>query len=922
MAQDELLSGLKKDLRSLLVSAKRGLSPEQLRRDYLCMLGQAVPLRRLGFRSMLDMVKQMPDVVQLDYAVDGSVLLKAIGDETTKGIEELVSKQRDRKSRSSARKGASPSGYPSRQRPLALPRCGPAPPAIPAQLRSQLKRLLLHGPVGLSELEARYTACFGRPLQVTHYGFYSIAEMLAAASDLIAVRQSRTGSQLILKVAVRHRPTPATMPPTWPARISEFPANSVQREKSVVDNIKSPKNVSSPKQGAAVRAQQVEPIAPVPEPATQEQTFEKSVAKLEEDLRQRILENGDNSAVSPELKDKLRKVVAGHSRGLTIHDLPLEYKNMYGEDLPMAQCGFLSVTEMVSTLSDTFDLQPGLEQGAKHLLIMEVKHNGPDPAFSQSEGGPCAESLNPSSQGYYSTCSKSAWERNDEGNETTESSESNVEIRITNKTVHQMEPIFPVAVVGYADAHAVPLDALRCQRLKPPTRRKERELVPVLVEHTGSPGHFSVRFSVNQEAWTLENMMFEMRNCYTFPEVTERYRLPDAYVRPGQVCCVSPGYMWFYRVVIHQVLSTTQVEVYYVDFGDLATVDRSGLRFLKSCYAELPAQAVPSVLVGVKPLKGIWTKDATSTFRKLCYDRTLVAAIHSYQEDILQLFLCDTHTEEDLYIHRALQAEGHGTACSPASTPIFWQFNPVTLYLREGQLEEVKEHLTNRTPSADVPRDHGLDCWPRQHPTTMLTDAVEKLQLSRGTDDLLDLPELELIDADPVGLETGVFDGRLASQCRVTRSCCSPSIQVVTAGPCGALMERQAAAFGYWDYGWTRRNGAGKDAPEPAREWQEESAAAGSASAASPVGLSAEGQLLSEHVQESERAQQPASSIHALSRDRASMCSGNWSHRPPASFMFPSSFNSPGHRLGPDTLFFSRASPLGRGPAIRMAAGT
>uniref|UniRef100_A0A4W4GCF1 Tudor domain-containing protein 5 n=1 Tax=Electrophorus electricus TaxID=8005 RepID=A0A4W4GCF1_ELEEL len=753
MAQDELLSGLKKDLRSLLVSAKRGLSPEQLRRDYLCMLGQAVPLRRLGFRSMLDMVKQMPDVVQLDYAVDGSVLLKAIGDETTKGIEELVSKQRDRKSRSSARKGASPSGYPSRQRPLALPRCGPAPPAIPAQLRSQLKRLLLHGPVGLSELEARYTACFGRPLQVTHYGFYSIAEMLAAASDLIAVRQSRTGSQLILKVAVRHRPTPATMPPTWPARISEFPANS----------------------GVLICPKALIPT-PVPEPATQEQTFEKSVAKLEEDLRQRILENGDNSAVSPELKDKLRKVVAGHSRGLTIHDLPLEYKNMYGEDLPMAQCGFLSVTEMVSTLSDTFDLQPGLEQGAKHLLIMEVKHNDQQMSFSQSEGGPCAESLNPSSQGYYSTCSKSAWERNDEGNETTESSESNVEIRITNKTVHQMEPIFPVAVVGYADAHAVPLDALRCQRLKPPTRRKERELVPVLVEHTGSPGHFSVRFSVNQEAWTLENMMFEMRNCYTFPEVTERYRLPDAYVRPGQVCCVSPGYMWFYRVVIHQVLSTTQVEVYYVDFGDLATVDRSGLRFLKSCYAELPAQAVPSVLVGVKPLKGIWTKDATSTFRKLCYDRTLVAAIHSYQEDILQLFLCDTHTEEDLYIHRALQAEGHGTACSPASTP-------------------------------------------------MLTDAVEKLQLSRGTDDLLDLPELELIDADPVGLETGVFDGRLASQCRVTRSCCSPSIQVVTAGPCGALMERQAAAFGYWDYGWTRRNGAGKDAPEPAREWQEESAA-------------------------------------------------------------------------------------------------
>ncbi|XP_072516625.1 tudor domain-containing protein 5 [Salminus brasiliensis] len=898
MTQDQLLSALKKDVRSLLISSKHGLAPEKLKRDYQNMLGHPMPLKVLGFRNVLDMAKEMPDAVHLDCALDGSIVLKAIGDETTKGIEELVSKQRGHKSKTSMKKGpmgAFPSRYPQHlhQHPFVLPRRGHTPPALPAQLRTQLRQVLSHGPVRLSELEARYTACFGRPLQVTRYGFFSIAEMLSAASDLLMVSQTRMGSQLILRPVlpnIGQMPALAATFSKRPARISSPPIKPVPREKAAC-SVKTEVQ-ESPKEAAAVQAQNTCAATLVPRPMEEKQSFEKSVAKLEEQFRQRILENGDAGTVSQELKDKLRKVVAGHSQGMAIHNLPIEYKKLYGEDLPVAQCGFLSVTEMVGALSDTFNLKPGPEEGANHLLIIELNPSDAQPALSQSEN--CESSLNPSTEGYYFSCRKSAWEQED-GDETADSSESDVEIKITNKTIHQMVDIFPVTMVGRGSG--VPLDALLCQKLKPPTYRKERELVPALVERIESPSLFYIRFDESQEARTLENMMIEMRSCYTCPEVTKRYRLPDSYVRPGQVCCVAPRDMWFYRVVIHQVLSATEVQVYYVDFGDLSVVSRNSLRFLKSCYADLPAQAVPSVLAGVKPVKGIWTKEATNTFQKLCCERTLVAAVHSYHENFLLLFLCDTHTDEDLYIHCALQAEGHGIACSPASTPVLQQFNPITLYLGSGQLEEVEGQFSH---PLGVPNGHNPNDQPQQDPSTFLTDGVEKQAFGKETEDLVDLPELEVI---------GMAQDEMNN-------------------PFGALLSKDPASFNNWDPGWTDKSSVG-DESKPVQNWQADPGKTVTPSSAPSVKLTSEPQLSCGHVGDSKQAQSTAYTLQTLSLHTPSLmgsCSRQTDtsaesfHLSPTSSLFPL-FNT-GHRLGPEALFLRQASPLALGPAARLAAGS
>ncbi|XP_037106227.1 tudor domain-containing protein 5 [Syngnathus acus] len=661
MNPDVVLAKLKKDVRSLLISSKVDLDPELLKRDYKTIVGHPLPLKLLGFRNVMDMLKEIPDVVSVNVREDGKTFLKAVSHESTRNIEELVAKQRTSmrgKKRKNWQCSSNRKCY--RSAPLILPRRGGAPPALPPQLRAQLRVLLSQGPVRLSELESSFLRCFGRPLRVHNLGFYSTGEMLEAAADLVLIQQGRFGSIVTLREQMLPRTfnTKQSLGPLKTTTHAGLHTPAKSQDTTVSSVHEEPPHVSCNLQGIDKTQE--------PEPQLHQKSlhFNLHFSKLQEELRQQIAENGVAATISHKLKEKLQKVVGQSSYGISVHHLPEEYKRLLGEDLPLKEKGFVSVTELVDTMSDIFDLQYVDGDSKCDWIVKNATSDAPGGTWPQTN---CHTG-------------ESLWDVKD-GHISVDAAEELLTMDYSVKRERASELCPAVAVYC---SPVVPPDALQSQHLERPTPRPSFEWLPVTVEQVESPGLFYVRFTGCEEAQTFEKMKVEMTLCYSSPDVSERYRLPQPFIRRGQVCCVSSENTCFTRGVIRQLISSTSVEVYHVDFGTVTTVHPDGLMFLKSCFSVLPAQAVPSSLAGIKATTGAWTWEAIASFITLC-NRPPVAGLVCDTGDVLHLCLCDTHTEQDIHVRNVLISQGHGEPCGPsASAAVCDKVSPVRLYLGEG----------------------------------------------------------------------------------------------------------------------------------------------------------------------------------------------------------------------------------------------
>ncbi|XP_072867836.1 tudor domain-containing protein 5 isoform X3 [Chlorocebus sabaeus] len=677
--QERIQECLRKEIRSLLISTKDGLSPQELEKEYLLMVGNHLPLRILGYRSTMELVLDMPDVVSVCHGAGGTVILKAIPDESTKGIASLVAKQRsNHKVRNSMHKGR-PSIYSGQRSHRRVPYRGRVAPILPAVVKSELKDLLALSPVLLSDFEKAFAKRFGRSFQYMQYGFLSMFEVLNAASDVISVEQTRAGSLLMLKKNVteeKQRGCPAGKIFTQPFRMKQgsystgFPVAKACFSQPT-SNMEPQKQIMSMEKTSKLNVVETSRLNHTEKLNQLENTFKSVIAQI-----------GPGGTISSELKHKIKFVVSKFPEGLFISKLLGEYEVIFKEQLSPKKLGFLNVTELVGALSDILHVE--FREGQQDLLVFDVDKKPLPPVQSDKkiEAKACVSSPPRNSLSTVAV-KETVWNCPSKKQKEPQQKickKPNVVVKPLQLQVETNKSQLNLAMAN----HDIPPDAVPDKKLCRLPPLDTSSLVGVFVEYIISPSQFYIRIYSRDSSELLEDMMIEMRRCYSNQLVSDRYVMPECFIQPGHLCCVRISEdKWWYRVIIHRVLGKQEVEVFYPDFGNIGIVQKSSLRFLKCCYTKLPAQAIPCSLAWVRPVEEHWTSKAILQFQKLCGLKPLVGVVDEYVDGILNIFLCDTSSNEDIYFHHVLRTEGHAIVCREnISSKGFSELNPLALYTR------------------------------------------------------------------------------------------------------------------------------------------------------------------------------------------------------------------------------------------------
>ncbi|XP_049664055.1 tudor domain-containing protein 5 isoform X2 [Accipiter gentilis] len=522
-------------------------------------------------------------------------------------------------------------------------------------LKKEVRSLLMAAKEGLTpkQLEEEYMAMIGKPLPLYDLGFQSTLELVADMPEVVRVCPYEKGT-FILK-AIADETTKAVAKLVARQRRSARARKRAAAKAGAASSSKNPQ--SSPRRDRA-------PILP--------------------------------ATVKAELQDLLS------SSPLLLLDFDKAFFRRFGRAFQYTQYGFFSIFEVLRSVSDIIAVEQtragSLLTLKKHLASEIEREEMPQgEAWEEMPQAPAVEMppLEPS-------CETESFHL------TAEDKSEPVETQAVHlgDGLKQPQDLEQSLLDKLIMTPEIPPDAVQDRSLcsLPPLER--RCLVGVFVEFIISPSQFYIHICSREASDKLQDMMIEMRHCYSNKLVSDRYIMPESSVRPGQLCCVTVS-KWWYRVIIHRVINDQEVEVFYPDYGNLEIVQKSWLRFLKWCYLKLPAQAIPCSLAWVKPVEGTWSDAATLLFKKLCGSKLLVGIVDEYVNGILHLFLCDTSTKEDVYFHCVLRDGGCADVCGEnVPSQGFMELNPSALYVQPSGKQEnaelVKPDLHLQQKSVDA----------------------------------------------------------------------------------------------------------------------------------------------------------------------------------------------------------------------------
>ncbi|NXA73367.1 TDRD5 protein, partial [Thryothorus ludovicianus] len=409
------------------------------------------------------------------------------------------------------------------------------------------------------------------------------------------------------------------------------------------------------------------------------------------------------AGVKAELQDLLS------SSPILLTDLDQAFLRRFGRAFPYRQYGFLSIFEVLRSMSDSI----AVEQTKAGSLLVLRKYLANQIEQEEVPQAACAAEMAPleptcETESFYQAAPPMDLEpvqtqTVDLSDHVKQKESVKMIVSITGKVFIQVCPIHWDSLIFTPE---IPPDAVQNRSLCSLPLLKRRCLVGVIVEFVVSPSQFYIHICSTEASYKLQDLMFEMRHVYSHKVASDRYIMPESAVRPGQLCCVMVS-KWWYRVIIHRVINEQEVEVFCADYGHLQIVQKSWLRFLKCPYLKLPAQAIPCSLAWVKPVEGMWSSAAILLFKHLCHFKELVGIVDEYVDGVLYLFLCDTSTKEDVYFHTVLRDMGYADICGEnIPSQEFQELNPSALYVqpsgKQGSAEMVEPDLCLQQESRDA----------------------------------------------------------------------------------------------------------------------------------------------------------------------------------------------------------------------------
>ena len=154
----------------------------------------------------------------------------------------------------------------------------------------------------------------------------------------------------------------------------------------------------------------------------------------------------------------------------------------------------------------------------------------------------------------------------------------------------------------------------------------------VVVSHIESPSLLFCQFSLYM-AKHLDLLMNLLQEYYTSSTGSAQRCLKSAECKVGMFAAAqySADDLW-YRAILTTV-QKSDVEVFFVDFGNREFVPFSKVKQLNSEFAKLPAQAIPCCLAELAPAGGNdWNNEVTDKLYELVYGKSIVAQIRGHSD--------------------------------------------------------------------------------------------------------------------------------------------------------------------------------------------------------------------------------------------------------------------------------------------------